>query len=486
MQVSDSEADVESSPFWAFLDQAGRGFMLRPYWSALAVLLALTLLPVAVWLDLRNLSNEALTRQATDLNAMVSDIRSYYARNVIGRIVKNHGKSTPTTNYKEVAGGVPVPATLSIELGEVIGKRGTNIKYRFVSDKAFKVRSPHQLSPFESKALNTLRASRDPKGAVTEISGSLISRHISMAVPVVMGKSCVACHNSHPQSPKLDWKLGDIRGIQTISIDQPLAVNILSFRYLLLYLLGAGSFGIAFATLQWRQAVQFSQLSGHLEEKVRERTRELALTQDVTIFSLSSLSETRDNETGNHIRRTQHYVKALAEKLADHPRFRDELDPETIEIFYKTAPLHDIGKVGVPDAVLQKPSGLTPEEFAIMKKHAEYGRNALLEGESSLGSTSFLGAARDLTYSHHEKWDGSGYPEGLKGEAIPLCGRLMAVADVYDALISKRVYKPSLSHAAAVDIINEGRGTHFDPDMVDAFNEIGAEFQAIAIEYTDV
>lgn len=475
----------ENHGFWAFLDQSGRWLMERPYWSALAVVLALTLLPVAVWLDLKHLSDLSLTRQATDLNAMVSDIRSYYARNVVGRIVKNHGETTPTTNYRDVDGGIPVPATLSIELANVIGKRVNNVSYRFVSDKAFTSRAPHQLSPFEISALETLRESRDPLESVTQITGSILKHRISMAVPVVMGNSCVACHNSHPQSPKLDWKIGDIRGIQSISIEQPLAANILSFRYLLLYLFSAGSFGLIFATLQWRQAVQFSRLNVELEEKVRERTRELALTQDVTIFSLSSLSETRDNETGNHIRRTQHYVKVLAEKLADNPRYSEALDPETIELFYKTAPLHDIGKVGVPDSVLQKPGGLTPEEYTIMKKHTLFGRDALLEGETTLGSTSFLGTARDLTYSHHEKWDGSGYPEGLKGDAIPLCGRLMAIADVYDALISKRVYKAALPHEEAVDFIRIGRGAHFDPYMVDAFVEIADEFAAIATRFKD-
>ncbi len=240
--------------------------MEQPHWFALVVLLALTLLPVAVWLDLRNLSNEALTRQATDLNAMISEIRSYYSRNVVARILANHGQSTPARNYEEIDGGIPIPATLSIELGNLIGGRGNNIRYRFVSDKVFAGRAPHQLDAFETAALNSLREAGEADNSVTEISGAFLRRQIRMAVPVVMGTGCVACHNVHPQSPKQDWKVGDIRGIQSITVEQPIAANILSFKYLLLYLLGAGSFGITFATLQWRQAVQFSRVNAELEE----------------------------------------------------------------------------------------------------------------------------------------------------------------------------------------------------------------------------
>ncbi|MCP5159896.1 MAG: two-component system response regulator, partial [Gammaproteobacteria bacterium] len=209
--------------------------------------------------------------------------------------------------------------------------------------------------------------------------------------------------------------------------------------------------------------------NAYLEEEVRRRTREVVAIQDVTILAMASLAETRDNETGNHIRRTQHYVRALAKKLQNHPRFALFLTDETIELLFKSAPLHDIGKVGIPDRILLKPGAFTREEFAIMKTHATLGRDAIVAAEKHLHTPkSFLQLAREIAYCHQEKWDGSGYPQGLAGDLIPVSARLMAVADVYDALISKRVYKEGLSHEQAVAIIREDRGTHFDPDMVDA------------------
>ncbi|MBF0119889.1 MAG: two-component system response regulator [Desulfobacterales bacterium] len=223
----------------------------------------------------------------------------------------------------------------------------------------------------------------------------------------------------------------------------------------------------------------------HLEELVQERTKELALTQEVTIYSLASLAETRDPETGGHILRTQRYVKVLAEQLKNHPRFKKFLDDRTIDLLFKSAPLHDIGKVGVPDHILMKPGKLTNEEFEEMKKHTTYGRDALRVAEVKLGSNSFMRYAREIAYTHQEKWDGSGYPDGLKGEDIPIAGRLMAIADVYDALISKRVYKPPFPHQKAITIIKEGKGKHFDPDMVDAFLAIENEIRLIAIELAD-
>lgn len=221
----------------------------------------------------------------------------------------------------------------------------------------------------------------------------------------------------------------------------------------------------------------------NLEELVRERTAELALTKKVTIESLASLAETRDPETGGHIKRTQTYVKLLAERI--QPLHPDYLDAETIELLYLSAPLHDIGKVGVPDAILLKPGKLTNEEFEEMQRHAVYGRDAIASAEKELGENSFLGLAREIAYGHHEKWNGSGYPQGLAGDAIPLSARLMAVADVYDALISKRVYKPPFPHAKAVSIITEGKGTHFDPDLVEAFLDSESEFRAVAYKYAD-
>ncbi len=224
----------------------------------------------------------------------------------------------------------------------------------------------------------------------------------------------------------------------------------------------------------------------HLEHLVDERTRQLMQMQEATILAMASLAETRDNETGNHIRRTQHYVKTLAQHLRGHPRFSYVLTDESIELLFKSAPLHDIGKVGVPDRILLKPGKLDPDEFEIMKLHTVYGRDAILSVERHLGgSNGFLTFAREIAYSHQEKWDGSGYPEGLKGDAIPLPARLMAVADVYDALISRRVYKPAFSHEESVRIMKEGRGSHFDPDILDAFLQIEDRFRAIAQQYSD-
>lgn len=222
-----------------------------------------------------------------------------------------------------------------------------------------------------------------------------------------------------------------------------------------------------------------------LEQKVEERTKELALTQDVTIQSLATLAETRDNETGGHILRTQNYVMLLAFNLMRKPGYKNQLDIPTAKLLNKSAPLHDIGKVGVVDSILLKPGKLTPEEFEEMKKHTILGRDALLKAEKSLGTTSFLRVAREIAYTHHEKWDGTGYPEGISGETIPVSGRLMAIADVYDALICKRVYKPSFPHKKAAAIIKEGRGTHFSPDVVDAFTELEERFRQVAIELAD-
>ncbi len=223
-----------------------------------------------------------------------------------------------------------------------------------------------------------------------------------------------------------------------------------------------------------------------LEHRVIERTREIQQTQDVAIYCLASLAETRDNETGNHIRRTQHYVKLLAKYLRDHPRFRHQINDEYIEQLFKSAPLHDIGKVGVPDRILLHPGKLEGEDWQEMKRHAQYGRDAILTAEKDLGSTSFLRLAREVAYSHHERWDGTGYPEALKGDDIPLSGQLMAVADVYDALISRRVYKAPFSHERAVEIIIEESGTRFDPDIIEAFIILQEEFNNIAKQFTDV
>ena len=224
----------------------------------------------------------------------------------------------------------------------------------------------------------------------------------------------------------------------------------------------------------------------YLESEVERRVQEVAALQDVTIHAMASLAETRDSETGNHIRRTSHYLKALAEQVRHLPRFRDFLTDKTIELLFKTAPLHDIGKVGIPDHILLKPGRFEPHEMAIMKTHTTLGRDAILAAERELGiEVDFLKYAKEIAYSHHEKWDGTGYPQGLAGEQIPISARLMALADVYDALISCRIYKDGMRHEDAVQIIAQGRGTHFDANIVDAFVRIQDQFQAISSRYAD-
>jgi len=234
-----------------------------------------------------------------------------------------------------------------------------------------------------------------------------------------------------------------------------------------------------------RNHLELKRHRDRLEELVRLKTREVQLTQAVMIESLATLAEYRDPETGGHIKRTQNYVKALAVRLKNHARFRETLDEEAIELLYLSAPLHDVGKVGVRDNILLKAGRLDEAEFAEMRKHTLFGEEALRLTEQKLGRSTFLRHAREIAGSHQEKWDGSGYPRALKGDAIPVSGRLMALADVYDALISKRVYKPPMPHEKAVAIIREGRGTHFDPDVVDAFLALEETFRNIALTFAD-
>lgn len=222
-----------------------------------------------------------------------------------------------------------------------------------------------------------------------------------------------------------------------------------------------------------------------LERLVQARTAELSMTQQVTIEALATLAEFRDSETGSHIKRTQHYVQVLATHLAQQAPYRDFLDPATIDLLYRCAPLHDIGKVAVRDSILLKPGKLSPEEFEEMKQHVVYGANALAVAEGDSGGSSFLELARQLILGHHERWDGTGYPYGLRGEEIPFPGRLMAIADVYDALISRRVYKPAFTHEEALETIVAGRARHFDPDIVDAFLSVAERFREIAQTYAD-
>ena len=224
----------------------------------------------------------------------------------------------------------------------------------------------------------------------------------------------------------------------------------------------------------------------HLDAEVSRRMADTQHIQDVSIHALARLAEIRDNETGNHLRRTQEYVRTLADALKDHPRFAAVLDAATIALIAKSAPLHDIGKVGIPDSILLKPGKLTPAEWEIMRTHSALGAEAIEHAErDSDRPVAFLKHAKEIARSHHEKWNGKGYPEGLAGDAIPLSARIMALADVFDALISRRVYKEPMSYAAARDIIINDRGSHFDPDIVDAFIDRFDAFTEIAEQYAD-
>ena len=222
------------------------------------------------------------------------------------------------------------------------------------------------------------------------------------------------------------------------------------------------------------------------ERKLWQSNRELIKAQEASIIGLTSLAETRSLETGNHIERTRYYVRVLAEELAMNGGYGNELDEVTIELMTQSAPLHDIGKVGIPDSILLKKGPLTTEEFEIMKQHTVLGYKALQKAEQHIAhrTESFLSYACQIAYSHHERWDGTGYPDGLAGAEIPLAARIMALADVYDALTSVRTYKDAFSHEVARSIIVEGRGTQFDPDVVDAFLRAEARMLQIKREYS--
>ncbi len=222
------------------------------------------------------------------------------------------------------------------------------------------------------------------------------------------------------------------------------------------------------------------------EERIsRKRAKELADVQALTLETIVMVIETRHLETGGHVKRTQLYVKHLAQSMQKDEKYRRMLDKDTVDLLYRSSPLHDVGKVGVPDAVLKKPGRLDQEEFEVMKRHTIYGKMIFDLAEEKLGHNSFLSIARTIAYTHHEKWDGSGYPQGLKGEEIPLFGRIMAVADIYDALVSRRVYKQPLSHDKATAIILEKSGKDLDPDVVKAFLSVQKEFQEVARRFAD-
>jgi class 3 adenylate cyclase len=237
----------------------------RSYSAVLALLVVVLLvgLPIAVWLDLTALAETNLRRQSSDLNSLISSVRGYYATNVVARVLASPGATQVVHDYESIPGAIPIPATLSLELGKVISEQQANIAYRFVSDYPFQNRAPHALDGFEKASLTSLRD--DPRQVLTNSSHDLFSTRVRLIVPVVMGAACVACHNSHPESPKRDWKVGDVRGIQEVSVTQPIAANILSFKYLLIYFCGLAATGLTFIMLQRRQAALIEGINAELE-----------------------------------------------------------------------------------------------------------------------------------------------------------------------------------------------------------------------------
>lgn len=209
-------------------------------------------------------------------------------------------------------------------------------------------------------------------------------------------------------------------------------------------------------------------------------------TRDVAIFAMAKLAESRDPETGAHLERVRSYSRQLAQHLSSLPSHRDEVTPEFAHLIYLTSPLHDIGKVGIPDMVLLKPGRLSDAEFEIMKTHTTLGAQTLQAAINQFPNVRFLEMARNIAATHHERWNGTGYPMGLKGEQIPICGRIVALADVYDALTSKRVYKDAMTHEIAKSMIVSESGKHFDPAVVDAFLACEKEFMTIHARYREM
>jgi HD-GYP domain-containing protein (c-di-GMP phosphodiesterase class II) len=221
------------------------------------------------------------------------------------------------------------------------------------------------------------------------------------------------------------------------------------------------------------------------DEQSLQHTRDLLQTRDAVIFGLAKLSESRDPETGHHLERISLYSTRLAAALSHHPKYRDVVTPAFVRLISISSALHDIGKVGIEDSVLLKPGSLTPSERFRMQLHAEVGADCIREIESRLGRSNFLEMAREIAYSHHEHWDGNGYPEGLSGDQIPLAARIVAIADVYDALSVRRVYKDPISHRDSVAIIHRAAGRQFDPDLVQVFLEIEPQFEEIARRFAN-
>ncbi|MBD3664998.1 adenylate/guanylate cyclase domain-containing protein [Sulfitobacter aestuariivivens] len=246
------------------MSRLGHFFLKRPYWLIIAVFAAIVGLVTAVWFDLKNLSDENLRRQAATLNSVISNVRSYYASNIVGRVISTNGQTQALHNYRDVPGAIPIPATLSLELGAEIGNAEGDIRYRFVSDYPFTDRPPHNMTPFESEALSIFRSGPGAPTQLIQSEGSVWDRQITLATPVIMSGTCVDCHNSHPKSARTDWKVGDVRAIQAVQVHQPVTLNLLSFKWLLIYIAAAGGFGLVFAAVQYRLAGSFSRMNDEL------------------------------------------------------------------------------------------------------------------------------------------------------------------------------------------------------------------------------
>jgi response regulator RpfG family c-di-GMP phosphodiesterase len=221
------------------------------------------------------------------------------------------------------------------------------------------------------------------------------------------------------------------------------------------------------------------------ETELLESYRKLHNARMATILGLAKLAEYRDEGTGTHLERIREYAKIIAEEMAKNPKYAGHITPEFIDDIYQSSILHDIGKVGIPDAVLLKPGRLSDEEFDVIKRHTNLGGDAIKAIEMQIEGQSFLALGKEIAYNHHEKWDGSGYPRGLNGEDIPLSARIIALADVYDALTTKRFYKEAYTHEKSRQIIIDLKGTHFDPEVLDVFLALADEFDRIRLENLD-
>jgi class 3 adenylate cyclase len=300
------------------------GYVLAP----LVVLLLLGL-PIAVWLDLSKLVETNLQRQASNVNSILSSFRDYYANNVVSRVLASPGMTKVVPNYKDIPGAIPIPATLSLELGKVVSEQQRNIEYRFVSDYPFKNRAPHALDEFETASLARLRQNSNQQ--LTQVSSSIFADTVRLIAPIIMKQPCVNCHNSHPESPKTDWRVGDVRGIQEVSIAQPIGGNIFAFKYLLGYFALTAAIGSLFIALQRRQAATISNMNAELETRVAEQVGEIErmsrlrrfLPPQVADLIMASGSE---KELESHRRE----ITALFCDLRGFTGFSESSDPEDV------------------------------------------------------------------------------------------------------------------------------------------------------------